>query len=201
MMDVITGKTRPDAGTCSSASRSTSRACPSPRSRRRASVASSRSRRCSSSTRCGRTSSSPSRPTGAGGRDSRARTPHGDARAASTRCSRRSGSRRRCTRPAGLLAHGQKQRLEIGMLLAQEPRLLLLDEPVAGHDRRRDRAPRRAAGDAARPALDRRRRARHGVRRADRAPRDRAARGPRARRRDARRGEGERRGGRGVPGR
>ena len=36
------------------------------------------------------------------------------------------------TRPAGLLAHGQKQRLEIGMLLAQDPRLLLLDEPVAG---------------------------------------------------------------------
>ena len=35
-------------------------------------------------------------------------------------------------RLAGTLAHGQKQRLEIGILLAQEPRLLLLDEPVAG---------------------------------------------------------------------
>ena len=35
-------------------------------------------------------------------------------------------------RPAGLLAHGQKQRLEIGMLLVQDPRVLLLDEPVAG---------------------------------------------------------------------
>jgi urea transport system ATP-binding protein len=33
---------------------------------------------------------------------------------------------------AGELSHGQKQWLEIGMLLAQEPRLLLVDEPVAG---------------------------------------------------------------------
>jgi len=35
-------------------------------------------------------------------------------------------------RPAGLLSHGQKQWLEIGMLLVQRPKLLLLDEPVAG---------------------------------------------------------------------
>ena len=33
---------------------------------------------------------------------------------------------------AGLLSHGQKQWLEIGMLLMQDPQLLLLDEPVAG---------------------------------------------------------------------
>ena len=35
-------------------------------------------------------------------------------------------------RSAGLLSHGQKQWLEIGMLLMQDPQLLLLDEPVAG---------------------------------------------------------------------
>lgn len=33
---------------------------------------------------------------------------------------------------AGQLAHGEKQWLEIGMLLAQDPRLLLVDEPAAG---------------------------------------------------------------------
>ncbi|MGQ2921481.1 MAG: urea ABC transporter ATP-binding protein UrtD [Hydrogenophaga sp.] len=35
-------------------------------------------------------------------------------------------------RQAGNLSHGQKQWLEIGMLLMQDPKLLLLDEPVAG---------------------------------------------------------------------
>ena len=35
-------------------------------------------------------------------------------------------------RPAATLSHGQKQWLEIGMLLMQDPKLLLLDEPVAG---------------------------------------------------------------------
>ncbi|TCS39003.1 urea ABC transporter ATP-binding protein UrtD [Reinekea marinisedimentorum] len=34
--------------------------------------------------------------------------------------------------PAGALSHGQKQWLEIGMLLMQSPKLLLVDEPVAG---------------------------------------------------------------------
>src|SRR5262245_47931314 len=39
------------------------------------------------------------------------------------------GERRRL---AGSLSHGQKQWLEIGMLIAQDPKLLLVDEPVAG---------------------------------------------------------------------
>jgi urea transport system ATP-binding protein len=42
------------------------------------------------------------------------------------------GLRESADRIAGLLSHGQKQWLEIGMLLMQEPKLLLLDEPVAG---------------------------------------------------------------------
>ena len=37
---------------------------------------------------------------------------------------------------AGALSHGEKQWLEIGMLLVQEPKLLLMDEPVAGMTRR-----------------------------------------------------------------
>jgi urea transport system ATP-binding protein len=45
------------------------------------------------------------------------------------------GLRERAGVRAGVLAHGEKQWLEIGMLLMQEPRLLLLDEPVAGMTR------------------------------------------------------------------
>ena len=43
-------------------------------------------------------------------------------------------------RPAGTLSHGQKQWLEIGMLLMQRPRLLLIDEPAAGMTRQETEA-------------------------------------------------------------
>jgi urea transport system ATP-binding protein len=43
-------------------------------------------------------------------------------------------------RPAGALSHGQKQWLEIGMLLMQNPSVLLVDEPVAGMTRQETEA-------------------------------------------------------------
>ena len=58
MMDVITGKTRPDEGRALFARRPISRACRRPRSRRPASAASSRSRPSSRRFPCSRTSSS-----------------------------------------------------------------------------------------------------------------------------------------------
>src|SRR5437667_7905104 len=42
------------------------------------------------------------------------------------------GLERKADSLAGLLAHGEKQWLELGMLVAQDPELLLIDEPVAG---------------------------------------------------------------------
>jgi urea transport system ATP-binding protein len=50
----------------------------------------------------------------------------------STRSSKSSASRSSAIRAGRILAHGQKQWLEIGMLLMQNPELLLVDEPVAG---------------------------------------------------------------------
>jgi urea transport system ATP-binding protein len=46
------------------------------------------------------------------------------------------GLRDEAMRSAAILSHGQKQWLEIGMLLAQQPRVLLVDEPVAGMTQR-----------------------------------------------------------------
>jgi urea transport system ATP-binding protein len=42
------------------------------------------------------------------------------------------GLAERAQSKAGMLSHGQKQWLEIGMLIAQDPKLLLVDEPAAG---------------------------------------------------------------------
>jgi urea transport system ATP-binding protein len=42
------------------------------------------------------------------------------------------GLQEKASSTAGLLAHGEKQWLELGMLMAQDPELLLIDEPVAG---------------------------------------------------------------------
>ena len=53
-------------------------------------------------------------------------------RVGSTRRSRPIGLAEQRNERAGTLSHGQKQWLEIGMLLVQDPQLLLLDEPVAG---------------------------------------------------------------------
>jgi len=50
------------------------------------------------------------------------------------------GLESRANERGGVMAHGEKQWLEIGMLLIQDPKLLLLDEPVAGMTRKeRDR--------------------------------------------------------------
>ena len=45
---------------------------------------------------------------------------------------RRVGLEERASAPAGALSHGDKRKLELAMLLAGEPRVILLDEPMAG---------------------------------------------------------------------
>ena len=86
---------------------------------------------------------------------------------------------------AGSLSHGQKQWLEVAMVLVQRPRLLLLDEPVAGMTAARAPAHRRADHDDRPAGHDGARdRARHGLRAPLRAQGDRHARGQDPDRRD-----------------
>jgi branched-chain amino acid transport system ATP-binding protein len=58
------------------------------------------------------------------------RCPHSTA--AAHRAAERVGLETLLERPAGLLSHGQKRQLEIAMCLATAPKVLLLDEPLAG---------------------------------------------------------------------
>ena len=75
----------------------------------------------------------------------------------------RSGSATSATCCAANLSHGQKQWLEIGMLLAQDPKLLLVDEPVAGMTDAETEETARLLKDIASDAVGRRGRARHGI--------------------------------------
>ena len=77
---------------------------------------------------------------------------------------------------AAYLSHGQKQWLEIGMLLAQEPKLLLVDEPAAGMTDAETEATAELLKEIAKEQIGRRRRARHGLRPRPRRQGDRAAR-------------------------
>ncbi|MGC1409902.1 MAG: ABC transporter ATP-binding protein [Acetobacteraceae bacterium] len=56
----------------------------------------------------------------------------GDARRCGDAALERLGLTHVATRPAGLLSHGDQRLLEVAMALAQQPRLLLLDEPTQG---------------------------------------------------------------------
>ena len=85
---------------------------------------------------------------------------------------------------AAALAHGQKQWLEIGMVLASDPRVVLLDEPVAGlTDEETERTAELVRALVRPDRGDRRGRARHGFRRARGRPRHRPPRGTNAVRR------------------
>ena len=67
-------------------------------------------------------------------------------------------------RLAADLSHGQKQWLEIGMLLAQDPKLLLVDEPVAGMTDAETAQTAILLREIAKRPFGRRRRARHDFR-------------------------------------
>ncbi len=205
MMDVITGKTRPDAGTCAFGSTSTCCACArrDRAGRHRPQVPEAHRVRAAERVREPRARAE-GRPPGA--------------RLGAVSAQRRAGRPHRrvlalihlkdaAQRTAGLLSHGQKQWLEIGMLLMQDPQLLLLDEPVAGMT---DEETERTAelfltleGDHSLVVVE------HDMEfigeltaapgKTARQEGHRAARGQRARRGPARRGAGRRQGGRGLP--
>ena len=83
---------------------------------------------------------------------------------ASTRRSRRSAWLQRANVTAGALSHGEQQWLEIAMLLVQDPKLLLLDEPVAGMTRQEREKTGELLHTLGGQAHDHRHRARHGLR-------------------------------------
>ena len=94
----------------------------------------SRSRTCSRCCRCGRTSGLRRRPgwaarCGSGGGPRGVREALERADWALERVGLSRGAR---LAPAGSLAHGDKRRLELAMVLAGDPRVILLDEPMAG---------------------------------------------------------------------
>ena len=132
MMDVITGKTRPDHGSAWFGQHIDLLTLTEPRNRGgRHLAANFRSRRFSSSTASSRTSSSRSPGTNRSG----TRWSHGSARRTALHIDEvldTIGLKDQQRAHAGMLSHGQKQWLEIGMLLMQDPALLLVDEPVAG---------------------------------------------------------------------
>ena len=133
----------------------------------------------------------------------------GDASSTGSRAARRGGSpssSNSCgldearARLAGGLSHGQKQWLEIGMLLAQDPQLLLVDEPAAGMTDAETMRTAELLRSGRGPAFGARHRARHGVRAGARLQGDGAAPGLGAGRGVARPRLGQSRGDRGLSG-
>jgi urea transport system ATP-binding protein len=164
MMDVITGKTRPDAGKVIFGQ--THRPDPHDRAadrhaRHRPQVPEAHGVRAAT---CSRTSSWPARPTSAG---SLLREAHRQQRERIDEVLELIGLTDPADRISGpALSHGQKQWLEIGMLLMQEPQLLLLDEPVAGMTDEETERTAELLRPAGRQAFAGGGRARHGLRRA-----------------------------------
>ena len=150
MMDVITGKTRPDEGEVLFDGSADLTRLDETGIASWASAANSRSRPCSRTRRSQDNLLLALRPTQRQRHAVLARQPRRD------RADRRDAGDhppdRRAHMLAGSLSHGQKQWLEIGMLLAQDPKLLLVDEPVAGMTDVETAPDRRAAeGDQPRP--------------------------------------------------